>query len=286
MTERLTALTAGIERPDDRARAEARAEAGADAGRLGELAGRLAGGVGTRARALVLADEASLRTTSLATDVGVQVRPVGRRQGEPLAVDQHDACSPEKALDAVLAGVDLVDQEVDTGADLLVLVLPAADLAVPSAALIGLLTGFDASAVTATGQDDEAWMRDCAATREAMRRGRRVMTGTEGLVGLLAAIGGADLALAVGVLLGAASRRTSVVLDGPACAAAALVAARLAFRAPDWWVHAHVSPDPAHALALARLSSEAVLDLRLRSQDGTGALLAVPVLRAAATLTE
>lgn len=283
MSERLTALTAGIERPDDRARAEARASSGAEAGRLGDLAGRLASGAGTRARALIVAEEATPRTTSVATDVGVQVRSIGRRQTEPLAVDKHDACGVDQALDAVLAGVDLVEQEVDTGTDLLVLVLPAADLAVPSAALIGLLTGFDAAAVTATGQDDEAWMRDCAATREAMRRGRRVMSDQ---VGLLAAIGGADLALAVGVLLGAASRRTSVVLDGPACAAAALVAARLAFRAPDWWVHAHVSPDPAHALALARLSSEAVLDLRLRTQDGTGALLAVPVLRAAATLPD
>ena len=64
-------------------------------------------------------------------------------------------------------------------------------------------------------------------------------------------------------------------------AAAALVAARLAFRAADWWLAGNLSPDPAHALALARLSLEPVLDLGLRGDDGTGALLAVPVLRAA-----
>ena len=88
--------------------------------------------------------------------------------------------------------------------------------------------------------------------------------------------GPADLAVATGVLLQAAARRTPVVLDGPATAAAALVAARLSFRAADWWLAGHLSPDPAHGLALARLSLEPVLDLGLRGDDGTGALLAVP----------
>jgi nicotinate-nucleotide--dimethylbenzimidazole phosphoribosyltransferase len=83
------------------------------------------------------------------------------------------------------------------------------------------------------------------------------------------------------VLLAAAARRTPVVLDGPATAAAALVAARLSFRAPDWWLAGTLSPDPAHQIALTRLSLEPVLDLGLRGEDGTGALLAVPVLRAA-----
>ena len=87
--------------------------------------------------------------------------------------------------------------------------------------------------------------------------------------------------IAAGVLLAAAARRTPVVLDGPATAAAALVAARLSFRAPDWWLAGTLSPDPAHQIALTRLSLEPVLDLGLRGEDGTGALLAVPVLRAA-----
>ena len=58
----------------------------------------------------------------------------------------------------MLAGVALADEEVDGGADLLVLAMPDPDLAVPVATLVGLLTRSDASAVTATGQDDAAWM--------------------------------------------------------------------------------------------------------------------------------
>jgi nicotinate-nucleotide--dimethylbenzimidazole phosphoribosyltransferase len=83
------------------------------------------------------------------------------------------------------------------------------------------------------------------------------------------------------MLLAAAARRTPVVLDGPATAAAALVAARLSFRAPDWWLAGTLSPDPAHRLALTRLAREPVRARGLRGEDGSVAQLAVPVLRAA-----
>ena len=127
--------------------------------------------------------------------------------------------------------------------------------------------------------DDALWMRRCAAVRDTMRRGRPILADH---VGLLAAVGGADLAAMTGLLLQAAARRTPVLLDGVATAAAALVAQRMAFRSSDWWAAAHRSPEPAHDLALDRLGLEPLLDLGIRAEDGTGALLAVPLLRAAA----
>jgi len=275
----LAELTAAIARPDDGARREARDLLDPDGtgGRLVDLAVWLAGAQSrvpavppTRPRLLVLDGTAPARTVSVAIDTGVDLRVVGTRE---MATGNRD-----EALAAVLAGVALADEEVDGGADLLVLALPDLHLAVPVAGLVGLLTKADASAVTATGQDDAAWMVACAATRDTMRRGRPAMADR---VDLLAAVGTGDLAVATGVLLQAASRRTPVLLDGPAVAAAALVAARLSFRAADWWLAGNLSPDPAHGLALARLSLEPVLDLGLRGDDGTGALLAVPVLRAA-----
>jgi nicotinate-nucleotide--dimethylbenzimidazole phosphoribosyltransferase len=275
----LEEIAASVERPDDGTRREARELLGANAptGRLADLAEWLAGVQGrapalppSRPRLLVLADAAPARTVSVAIDTAVDLRVVGRCDLTP---DDRD-----QALAAVLAGVALADEEVNGGADLLVLAMPDPDLAVPVATLIGLLTRSDASAVTATGQDDAAWMAACAATRDRMRRGRPTMADQDAL---LAAVGTGQLAVATGLLLQAALRRTPVVLDGPAVAAAALVAARLSFRAVDWWLAGHLSPDPAHGLALARLSLEPVLDLGLRGDDGTGALLAVPVLRAA-----
>ena len=201
-------------------------------------------------------------------------------------IDREDALTPVEAEQAFRAGMAIADAEVDSGADLLV----PADLGIgnttPAAALIGALTRSDASVVTGrgTGIDDETWMRKCAAVRDAMRRARPVL-GDQ--LQLLATAGGADFAAMTGFLLQAAARRTPVVLDGVMSGACALVAQRVAFRAVDWWVAGHVSSEPAHALALTRLSLEPVLDLGLRLGEGSGALLAVPVLKAAAaTLAE
>ena len=282
----LDQLAAAVERPDHEVRRSVTEQRdGAPAGRLGDLAVWLAGVQGRhpasppqRPRLLVLADRVPDRTAAVAADSAVEVSVAGLRSTGELRVDVEDACSRDEALAAVLAGVALADQEADAGTDLLVLALPEPALAIPAATLIGLLTRSDASMVTATGQDDAAWMVACAAARDAMRRGRPLLADQ---VALLAAVGGPDLAVAAGVLLQAAARRTPVVLDGLVSGAAALVATRLSFRAPDWWLAGHVSPDPAHRLALARLSLEPLLDLGLRGDDATGALLAVPVLRAA-----
>ena len=280
-------LAVAVDRPDDDARREASGLLAGQGigGRLVDLAVWLAGVQGrapaqppARTRLLVLADELPAGPSRVAADVRAEVRVVGRRGPVGRPVEMSDACDENAALAAVFAGASLADEEVDAGADLLVLALPDADLAVPAATLVGLLTRSDASAVTATGQDDAAWMVACAATRDAMRRGRPVMADQ---VALLASVGGEDLAAATGLLLQAAARRTPVVLDGPVTCAAALVAARLSFRAPDWWLAGHLSPDPAHQVALDRLSLEPLLDLGLRGDDGTGALLAVPVVRAA-----
>jgi nicotinate-nucleotide--dimethylbenzimidazole phosphoribosyltransferase len=179
----------------------------------------------------------------------------------------------------------IADAEVDSGADLLI----AGDLGVSNttaaAALVGVLTRSDASLVTGRGNgiDDATWMRKCAAVRDAMRRGRPVL-GDQ--IQLLATVGGADLAALTGFLLQAAARRTPVLLDGVVPAACALVAQRIAFRSVDWLLAAQVSPEPAHRLALHRLSLEPVLDLGLGMGRGSAALLAVPLLRAAAALTE
>ena len=273
----LARLAAAVGRPDEQAREATRTAAPVPEAPLDELASWLAAVQGgapqrpSRPRLLVLADpavagEVPARTAEVAADVAVEPRLI----------------NPERtttAVDGILAGAAVADAEVDAGVDLLLVALPDPALQVPAAALVGLLTGSDASAVTATGQDDAAWIAACAATRDLMRRARPQLGDQPAL---LAAVGGPELAVATGLLLGAAARRTPVLLDGPVCTAAALAAARIAFRAPNWWRAAHLSPDPAHRLALARLSLEPLLEVGLRGDDGIGALLAVPLLRAAA----
>lgn len=289
----LDELTVAVERPDDDVRAAARDQLAGrgSSGRLAEVAewlaavqGRAPAVVPERVRLVVVADEVPARTARVAADVGVEVRAVrghapGHARSHALGrVEVEDACSRDEASAALFAGAAVADEEADSGTDLLAVALPDPALAVPAASLVGLLTRSDASAVTATGQSDADWMVACAATRDAMRRGRPLLAEQ---LALLATVGGEDLAFVTGLLLRAAGRRTPVVLDGPVSAAAAMVAARLAFRAPAWWLAGSLSPDPGHRLALERLSLDPVLDLGLRADDGTGALLAVPVLRAA-----
>ncbi len=84
----------------------------------------------------------------------------------------------------------------------------------------------------------------------------------------------------------AAVRRTPVLLDGVVVTAAALVADRLAPGARQWWQAGHRSTEPAHTLALRQLELEPIIDMRMRLGEGTGAAVALPIVRAAvATLT-
>ncbi|OKI05138.1 nicotinate-nucleotide--dimethylbenzimidazole phosphoribosyltransferase [Streptomyces sp. CB02923] len=199
-------------------------------------------------------------------------------------IDIEDALTPEETERAFRAGMAVADEEADAGTDLVAL----GDLSVggttPASALIAALCGTDASVVTGrggAGLDDLAWMRKCAAIRDALRRARPVL-GDQ--LELLAATGGADLAAITGFLLQSAVRRTPVILDGVVSAACALVAQRVAFRAPDWWLAGQVSGEPAQSKALDRIALNPLLDHGVTAGEGTGSLLALPLVQAAAAL--
>ncbi|MEV5243550.1 nicotinate-nucleotide--dimethylbenzimidazole phosphoribosyltransferase [Streptomyces cinnamoneus] len=199
-------------------------------------------------------------------------------------IDIEDALTAEEAEQAFRAGMAVADEEADSGTDLVVL----GDLSVggttAAGTLVGALCGTDASVVTGRGGfgiDDLAWMRKCAAIRDALRRARPVL-GDQ--LALLAAAGGADLTAMTGFLLQSAVRRTPVILDGVVSAACALVAQRVAFRAPDWWLAGQASGDPAQAKALDRMALNPLLDHGVTVGEGTGSLLALPLVQAAAAL--
>ncbi|MFJ9346308.1 nicotinate-nucleotide--dimethylbenzimidazole phosphoribosyltransferase [Streptomyces sp. NPDC101237] len=199
-------------------------------------------------------------------------------------IDVEDALTPEEAETAFRAGMALADGEADSGTDLVVLGDVSVGGTTAACVLIAALCGTDASVVTGRGGlaiDDLAWMRKCAAIRDALRRARPVL-GDQ--LRLLAAVGGADLAAMTGFLLQAAVRKLPVVLDGVVAAACALVAQRIAFRAPDWWLAGHDSGEPGQAKALDRMALEPLLAQGVTVGEGAGALLALPLVRSAAAL--
>ncbi|MFJ8080691.1 nicotinate-nucleotide--dimethylbenzimidazole phosphoribosyltransferase [Streptomyces sp. NPDC096205] len=199
-------------------------------------------------------------------------------------IDVEDALTLQEAEAAFRAGAAVADEEADSGTDLLVLGDVSVGGTTAAGVLVAALCGTDASVVTGRGGlaiDDLAWMRKCAAIRDALRRARPVL-GEQ--LQLLATVGGADLAAMTGFLLQAAVRKVPVVLDGVVAAACALVGQRIAFRAPDWWLAGQLSGEPAQAKALDRMALEPLLDQGVTVGEGAGALLALPLVQSAAAL--
>ncbi len=200
------------------------------------------------------------------------------------SIDVEDALTLEEAEAAFRAGTAVADEEADSGTDLVVLGDVSVGGTTAAGTLVAALCGTDASVVTGRGGlpiDDLAWMRKCAAIRDALRRARPVL-GDQ--LRLLATVGGADLTAMTGFLLQSAVRKVPVLLDGVVTAACALVAQRVAFRAPDWWLASHASGEPGQAKALDRMALEPVLPQGVSVGEGAGALLALPLVQAAAAL--
>lgn len=199
-------------------------------------------------------------------------------------IDVEDALTLEEAEAAFRAGVAVADEEADSGTDLVVLGDVSVGGTTAAGVLVAALCGTDASVVTGRGGlaiDDLAWMRKCAAIRDALRRARPVL-GDQ--LQLLATVGGADLTALTGFLLQSAVRKLPVILDGVVVAACALVAQRIAFRAPDWWLAGQNSGEPGQGKALDRMALEPLLDHGVTVGEGAGALLALPLVQAAAAL--
>ncbi|MRH92995.1 nicotinate-nucleotide--dimethylbenzimidazole phosphoribosyltransferase [Nocardia sp. SYP-A9097] len=202
------------------------------------------------------------------------------------SIDREDALSESEVQAALAAGAAIADEEIDSGADLLIAGEMGIGNTTPATVLIATIT--DTEPVVAvgrgTGVDDAGWIRKTAAIRDAMWRARPEVKDP---VALLRIAGGADLAAMAGFLARAASRRTPVILDGVVVTAAALVANQLALGAREWWVAGHRSSEPSHTIALEKLQLEPLVEMNMRLGEGSGAVTALPVLRAAvATLTE
>ena len=153
-----------------------------------------------------------------------------------------------------------------------------------SAALVCAFTG--AAPATATGRgtgvDDVTWERKVAVVTRALARVPERPATPEAALDALAEVGGLEHAALAGFIIGAAAHRTPVLLDGAIAGSAALAAAALCPAAMEYALAGHVSHEAGHALALAHLGLRPLLGLDLRLGEGTGALLAVPLVTSAA----
>jgi nicotinate-nucleotide--dimethylbenzimidazole phosphoribosyltransferase len=203
-----------------------------------------------------------------------------RRGTDDLALGA--AMSVDDAEAALAVGVDIARTAMAAGADCLATGDMGIGNTTPSAALIAALTGSDPESLTGrgTGIDDDMLRRKRKIVVDAVRR-------AEGLppIQLLAEIGGLEITAIAGFIAAGAEQRVPVVIDGVIALAGAVVADALTNGAVrPYLVGGHRSVEPAASAALDHLGIEPLLDLGLRLGEGTGAVLAVPLVQAAARI--
>jgi nicotinate-nucleotide--dimethylbenzimidazole phosphoribosyltransferase len=193
------------------------------------------------------------------------------------SITRGPAMTRDEALQAIAAGAALVDEAapdcVGTGE-------MGIGNTTAASALTAALTGADPAMITGrgTGVADDVWVKKVEAVRRALAVNR---PDPRDPLGVLAAVGGFEIAGLVGVVLAGAARRAPVVLDGFIATAAGLVAVRLAPAARDYLIAAHRSAEPGHVRLLEALGLTPYLELGMRLGEGTGAALGIGLLRAA-----
>ncbi|GAA2810218.1 nicotinate-nucleotide--dimethylbenzimidazole phosphoribosyltransferase [Streptomyces showdoensis] len=191
------------------------------------------------------------------------------------------AMTHEEAIAAIEVGIETARDLVAAGNKALLTGEMGIANTTASAALISVYTGVDPTEVTGrgTGINDEMHARKVDVVRRALDLHKPDPADP---IGVLAAVGGLEHAALVGLILGAASLRTPVILDGVSTGAAALVARAIAPESLAACIAGHRSAEPGHVAALNKLGLRPLVDLDLRLGEGTGALLALPLVQSAA----
>ncbi len=236
----------------------------------------------------VLARQAGARVVvadfGVATPLARSEALVSCRLGPGTANMAHGpAMTRERAVQGIEAGARLAAEAIDGGADLLATGEMGIGNTTAASAITAAITGAAPESVTGrgTGVDDAGWRRKVATVGRAL-----AVNGPDPRDGLdvLAKVGGFEIAGLVGVVLACAARRVPVVLDGFISTAAALVAVTLAPNARHVLFAAHRSAEPGHVRALTKLGLTPYFDLGMRLGEGTGAVLFIHLVRAAALI--
>ena len=191
------------------------------------------------------------------------------------------AMTREQAEECIRAGVGLAVEVADSGADL----IGTGDMGIgnttSAAAITSVITGASPRQTTGrgTGRSDAQLEQKIAVVERALAVNR---PDPNDALDVLAKVGGFEIGVLAGVMLGGARCKRVVVLDGFISGAAALIAQGLCPAITDYFVAAHRSAETGHAVVLSHLELRPLLDLGLRLGEGTGAVLAMGLIEAAA----
>lgn len=198
---------------------------------------------------------------------------------------REPAMTREVCVRALLLGVSLAEKAASEG----IRALGTGDMGIanttPSTALFCAFLGLDPETVTGpgTGLSLEGVRRKAAVVRRALATHAAVVASGDALA-ILAALGGLEIACLAGLILGAAVNRLPIAVDGFISTAAYVSARALAPAVADYAVLSHASAEPGYQAIMSALGETPILDLGLRLGEGTGAALALVLMRAGANI--
>lgn len=209
-----------------------------------------------------------------ATPPGVLQRKLQQGTGD---ITREPAMTREVCIRAMEIGAQLAEEQAEKGADILLLGEMGIGNTTTSAAVTSVLLRRDPKEMTGRGAglSKEGLQRKIRAIEQAIRVNQ---PNPEDPVDVLTKVGGLDLAALCGVCLGGAKCHVPVLLDGVITNAAALCAVRLCPDVKDVLIASHVSQEPAAGLLLEALGLESCISAGLHLGEGSGAVLALPLL--------
>jgi len=214
---------------------------------------------------------------------GLKIKKVGYGTGN---IARGPAMSREQAIRSLEVGIEVFNEELPNGID----IIATGDMGIanttPSSAIIACLTGADLKNVTGrgTGLDDVGVEKKINTVKTALDVNK---PDSSDPIDILSKVGGFEIGSIAGLCLAAASHRTPVLIDGFISTAAALIACAIEPKVNDYLISSHTSTENGHKIALEKLQKKAILNLDLRLGEGTGAALAMSLIEAAVkTLTQ
>ncbi len=194
------------------------------------------------------------------------------------------AMSRAEALQAVMAGVECAGEAVEEGIKVLATGEMGIGNTTASSAVMAALTGYEVSLVVGrgTGLDDNKLIHKQEVVAASLELHKPDPADP---IDILSKVGGLEIAALAGLIIGAANRRVPVVIDGFISSTAALVAVKLNAAIADYLIPSHLSAESGHALLMDYLNLKPYITMGMRLGEGTGAVLAMNLVEAAARVT-
>ena len=189
----------------------------------------------------------------------------------------------EHAVEILNRGIELSVELSNGGADLIAVGEMGIGNTTAASAITSVMLGAPPKTVTGhgTGIDEVARLKKAYVVSRAISVNH---PNADDPIGVLAGVGGYEIGLLTGVILGAARAKVLVVLDGFISTSAALLAAAIAPTAKQYMTASHKSVEPGHVLALEHLGLSPAIDLDMRLGEASGAVLCIPIIESAVRL--